>query len=144
MGKFVIDAADFINFDLHYSLAFGVGDSVPFAGCAHSEDHVRSVAVLDYVADNSALFILNHLAGVIQNCDDRDIQPRFWSVVHLLFHKTQKKKLSDPRRRVNVRAPNDGVNSRAGSRPISTSRSRVISRNSGLFWRNQATTSSPS
>src|SRR5262249_8124834 len=125
-----VDAADFVDLDLHYALEFGVGETVPFAGRAHAEDHVGAVTVLDDVANDPALFVCDHSAGVIQNRNDRNVQTRFWRVVHLLsgvwygtgsgsdlapveyalstgarslplpvlrlFHKTQKKKLSDP------------------------------------------------
>src|SRR5882672_619291 len=128
-----VDAADFVDLDFHYAPAFGVGYAIPFARSAHAENHVGAVTVLDDVANDPALFISDDFAGIVQNRDDRNVQTRLWRAVHLLFHKTQKKKLSEPWRRVNVRAPNDGVNSGDGSRPISTSRSRVMSRNSGLF-----------
>jgi hypothetical protein len=69
-----VDAANFVDFDLNYALAFGVGDAVPFARGAHAEDHVGAVAVLDDVANDPALLVCDHSAGVIQNRDDRDIQ----------------------------------------------------------------------
>src|SRR5215510_15481801 len=69
-----VDAANFVDFDLHYALAFGVGDTVPFARGAHAEDHVGAVAVLDDVANDSTLLVCDHSAGVIQNRDDRDVQ----------------------------------------------------------------------
>src|SRR5215831_12516278 len=70
----IVDAADFVDFDLYYAPAFGVGDAVPFARSAHAEDHVSAVAVLDDVANDPALFIGDHFAGVVQNCDDRNVQ----------------------------------------------------------------------
>src|SRR5262245_53108977 len=69
-----VDAANFVDFDLHYALAFGVGNAVPFARGAHAEDHLGAVAVLDDVANDTALLIGDHFAGVIQNRDDRDVQ----------------------------------------------------------------------
>src|SRR5262245_5702458 len=69
-----VDAANFVDFDLHYALAFGVGDAVPFARGAHAEDNVGAIAVLDDVANNPALLVCNHSAGVIQSRDDRDVQ----------------------------------------------------------------------
>src|SRR5262249_14592005 len=79
-----VDAANFVDFDLHYALAFGVGDAVPFARGAHSEDHVGAVAVLDDVTDDPTLLIGDHSAGVIQNRDDRNVQTWLRCVVHLL------------------------------------------------------------
>jgi hypothetical protein len=69
-----IDAANFVNFDFHYALAFGVGDAVPFSRGAHAEDYVGAVAVLDDMANDPALLIGDHSAGVIQNRDDWDVQ----------------------------------------------------------------------
>src|SRR5215510_14404761 len=81
-----VDAANFVDFDLHYALAFGVGDAVPFARGAHAEDHIGAVAFLDDVANDPPLLIGDHSAGVVQNRDDRDVQTWLECVAHFLFH----------------------------------------------------------
>ena len=71
-----VGLGDLLRTDLYHLLAHAVVHTVPFAGGPRREDHVGAITLLQEVADQRTLLILDEAAGVVEHSNRGDRKPR--------------------------------------------------------------------